>query len=345
MKKLKKIMSTLVFCLIAVCMLNPMPIQAAPKIKLNKTNITVYVGKTYKLEVKGTKKVVRWSSSNKKVATVTSKGKITGTNPGTTTIRAKVGNKSLKCKVKVKSILAANKTSVRINIGKKAKVKITFIKKGSVSYKISNPSIVSCSWGDFSGNTVPLTITAKESGSTTITISNSYSKEKIKIKVTVTGNSQPGGEETTNEYGTVSGNVSYYYNKYFGHRADTGAKVILIPKDGSALKATSIYGSSYIFTGEVDGIGNYSIQHVPVGRYRLLLISKGTTEGAWYNAESQEVYYDSIAQAFYPTYMTKDMANAMVKQFVFYQKWYIVDVTVYNNENTVISHDFGMTYM
>ena len=49
------------------------------KVKLNKKKVTIYVGERVKLKVKGTKKKVKWRSSNKKVATVTSKGKETST--------------------------------------------------------------------------------------------------------------------------------------------------------------------------------------------------------------------------------------------------------------------------
>lgn len=35
-------------------------------------------------------------------------------------------------------------------------------------------------------------------------------------------------------YGNVTGNVTYYYNQYQGHKPDTGAFVYLISKSGSA---------------------------------------------------------------------------------------------------------------
>jgi hypothetical protein len=73
----------------------------AASIKLNKTSITLGVGSTYKLKVKGTSKKVTWSSSDKSIAKVNSKGKVTAVKKGTVTITAKVGNKKYKCKVKV----------------------------------------------------------------------------------------------------------------------------------------------------------------------------------------------------------------------------------------------------
>ena len=76
----------------------------AVSIKINKKSKTIYEGNTYTLKVTGTKKKVKWSSSNKSVATVSSKGKVTAKKNGTATITAKVGNKKLTSKIKVKLV-------------------------------------------------------------------------------------------------------------------------------------------------------------------------------------------------------------------------------------------------
>ena len=76
-------------------------VQAA-KLKLNKTKVTVYKGCTETLKVTGSKKKVKWSSSKKAVASVSSSGKIKGKKKGTGTVKATVGNKSAKVKVSIK---------------------------------------------------------------------------------------------------------------------------------------------------------------------------------------------------------------------------------------------------
>ena len=76
----------------------------AVSIKINKKSKTIYEGNTYTLKVTGTKKKVKWSSSNKSVATVSLKGKVTAKKNGTATITAKVGNKKLTSKIKVKLV-------------------------------------------------------------------------------------------------------------------------------------------------------------------------------------------------------------------------------------------------
>lgn len=73
----------------------------APKIKLNKTTLYISPVDRVYLKVLNTKKTVKWSSSNPNVAKVNSKGAVDGYKVGTTIITAKVGNKTLKCKVNV----------------------------------------------------------------------------------------------------------------------------------------------------------------------------------------------------------------------------------------------------
>lgn len=81
---------------------NAVSTQAAAKVKLNRKKVTITVGKSVTLKVKNTKKKAKWSTSNKKVATVNKKGKVTGKKAGKATITAKVGKQKYKCKVTVK---------------------------------------------------------------------------------------------------------------------------------------------------------------------------------------------------------------------------------------------------
>lgn len=78
------------------------PVQAA---KLNKTSLTLVKGKTYTLKLKGTKKEATWKTKNKKIAKISGKKKssvkVKAVKAGKTTITAKVGKKTYKCKVTV----------------------------------------------------------------------------------------------------------------------------------------------------------------------------------------------------------------------------------------------------
>lgn len=77
--------------------------QAKAEAKISQTKATVTAGFTTKLSVTGAK-VKSWSSSKKTVATVDSKGKVTGKKAGKATISAKLDNgKTVKCTVTVKA--------------------------------------------------------------------------------------------------------------------------------------------------------------------------------------------------------------------------------------------------
>lgn len=115
---IKKTITTMVIAVMAFTVAMPMTAQAKTKTKpkLNKTKIILTITKkkakpTYKLKIKGTKKKVRWTTSNKKVATVSKTGKITAKKKGTAFVSAKVGNRKLRCQVVVKDTRQINKPS------------------------------------------------------------------------------------------------------------------------------------------------------------------------------------------------------------------------------------------
>ena len=103
------IMSILLIAALAVTAV-PIHSLAKAKVKLNKTKLSMNVGKTATLKLKNNKKKVKWSSSNKKVAKVSAKGKVKGLKKGKATITAKVGKKKYKCKVTVKARKVAETT-------------------------------------------------------------------------------------------------------------------------------------------------------------------------------------------------------------------------------------------
>lgn len=82
------------------------------QILLNYTNLTVSQGVSDKklntLKVVGSSKKAAWTSANKKIATVNSKGLVQGISKGTTTITGKIAKKKLTCKVKVTPALPAS---------------------------------------------------------------------------------------------------------------------------------------------------------------------------------------------------------------------------------------------
>lgn len=84
-------------------------------VKLSKKTAVILKGKTVTLKVKGTKKKAKWSTSNKSVATVNSKGKVSGKKAGIATITANIGGKKYSCKVTIESpSISIKKASVYV---------------------------------------------------------------------------------------------------------------------------------------------------------------------------------------------------------------------------------------
>lgn len=71
----------------------------APKLNYSKKNL--YRGNKLKLKVLYTSKKPKWSTSNKKVATVSKNGYVKAVGNGKCTITAKIGKKTYKCRVNV----------------------------------------------------------------------------------------------------------------------------------------------------------------------------------------------------------------------------------------------------
>ena len=101
-RNIKRTFITGVLTLALAAPLIPASDATAASIKISKKKLTLTVGKSHTLKIKGTKKKVTWKSSSKKIATVSKKGKVKAKKVGTATITAKVKSKTFHCKVTVK---------------------------------------------------------------------------------------------------------------------------------------------------------------------------------------------------------------------------------------------------
>ena len=116
---------------------------AAKKAKISKTKATLYVKNTLKLKVKGAKKKVTWSSSNKKVVKVSSKGIVTAVKKGTAKIIAKTGKQKLTCKVTVMNPTISDREA-EINLPETKLLKVSHA-VGKVKWSSSDTSVATVS--------------------------------------------------------------------------------------------------------------------------------------------------------------------------------------------------------
>ena len=144
----------------------------AKPIKINKTSLYLVKGQTSTLKIKNATKKVRWKSSKKSVASVSSIGKVTAKRKGKTTITASVGSQKKSCKVIVESPKLSS-GSITLDAGKSFKLKLSGCSH-SVSWSSSSASIAKVSAGN---------ITAKKPGTATITAKVHKRKYKCKVKV------------------------------------------------------------------------------------------------------------------------------------------------------------------
>ena len=165
-------------------------IRRATLIRLNKTYANCYIGKTLRLKASikpknASIKKVKWSSSNPKVASVLSNGKVTGISEGEVYITAKTtdgSNKKARCYVKVTepvpvtSIVVAQ-TNLTMKKGDRAKLSYTVLPEDTSDsikmasdntrvVKVSNSGVVKA----VGTGTATITITATSGVTTTVTV-------------------------------------------------------------------------------------------------------------------------------------------------------------------------------
>lgn len=193
MKTLKKITLSIMMSLLLTIsaveivpeLTMPISVEAATKVKLNKTKATLIKGQTLNLKVLKTKDKITWSSSKPNIATVNSKGKVTAKRKGNTIISAKIGVQRYTCKITVQTPTISKKT-MTLTEGQKATLKI----KGTtqkIKWRSSNSAIASV-------NTKG-SVTAKKAGTAIIkaTVLGKTYKCKITVKAPDT---DPGNTNT-----------------------------------------------------------------------------------------------------------------------------------------------------
>lgn len=146
-KVVKSILSVLLIVLLTLSVpivgITGYEVKAATR--MNMTSKTLVVGQRVRLKVKGTTKKVTWSSSNKAVAKVYPRGKVSAKSAGTAIIKAKVGKKAYYCTIKVEQPVLS-KTTDLLAVGQKVKLTLEGNSQ-SVVWKSSNKNVATVNKG------------------------------------------------------------------------------------------------------------------------------------------------------------------------------------------------------
>lgn len=182
------------------------------KTKKSKNVTTATVGKSLQLKVKVTPanatQKITWTSTKKKVATVSQDGKVTPKKKGKTTITAKLPNgKKVTWKITVKEVKAKkirlNKKKVTLHAGETLKLKTKLKPAGStakIKWKSSKKKVASVSKNG--------TVTARKKGKAVITVqlpNGKKAKCKVTVKKAVPQSSDSAGGNKNNNSGNTGG--------------------------------------------------------------------------------------------------------------------------------------------
>lgn len=149
-------------------------------ISLNKATVLLYTKGTSSFKLKativGASSKVTYTSSNTKVAKVSSTGTVTAVGKGTATITAKANGVSAICKVKVKKpTLVVAKEKLTVKKGKTVKIKATATPATKITYVSANKKTATVSKSGV--------VKGKKTGTTKITVTSNGVSKVVRITV------------------------------------------------------------------------------------------------------------------------------------------------------------------
>ena len=159
------------------------PTLQATSLSVSPASATLYKGSsissfTLKVTLTGGSGTVKYKSSNKKIATVSQKGKVKAVKAGEAIITVYLKeNKSVKasCQVTVKKSKLTVPSSLTVEKGKKVSIKATAIPAGKITYTNSNTKVATVSKAGV--------VKGKKAGKATITVKANGIKKKVKVTV------------------------------------------------------------------------------------------------------------------------------------------------------------------
>lgn len=187
--------------------------QPVTSIRLSSSSLSLKQGKSHTLSVSvspadADNQKIKWVSSNKSVATVDSKGKVTAVGAGTANITAKTKDGSglkAKCRVTVTSVaMKLSQTSLTLEEGESATLKAKKTGGMAVTWGTSNRSVATVSGG---------TVTGVSAGDAVIAVRKTDGSQILYCKVKVVASGTDSGS-TDNTASSVPGVQSENARKF-----------------------------------------------------------------------------------------------------------------------------------
>ncbi len=199
-------------------------------VKLPVSSLTLVKGESYTIKptIVPENGKVKYSTSNKAVATVTSGGVVKAVKAGTANITVSDPNGSKKAVLKVsvenKPTIKISKTSASIEVGANVTLKATLSNGSSVKWSTSNSNVAAVRNGVVSG---------LKSGTATITAADETGKAKASCKITVKSVSSTGVSLSRYTAGTTAGKTIYIkgYSTYSASWGSSNTNIATV-KDG-----------------------------------------------------------------------------------------------------------------
>lgn len=163
--------------------------------EISKTSLDLAVADTNYLSIRGSTGTVIWKSSDNEVVTVNKNGFVYAKENGTAKIIGSYKGKKYSCKVTVADkVLHASTTSVTCS--RETQIMIywnssTASTDDQIYWQVADSNIITCQWGEWVNDSIPLSIVLNDYGTTTITITADNTDEKIVIDVTVIDDKRP----------------------------------------------------------------------------------------------------------------------------------------------------------
>lgn len=137
--------------LLLVMLLTAAPASASAKIKINKSKLTLAVGKSYRMKLSGLsgdEEPLVWKSTRTSIAKISKAGKVTAKKKGVSYLYTDVNGKRYRCRLTVTqpvTKIKLNKTKKSVTRGKSFTLKATVSPKNAnkpaLSWKSSDPSV------------------------------------------------------------------------------------------------------------------------------------------------------------------------------------------------------------